>query len=211
MDPDAIETAHVPLTAELRADGLTTPTADPPAEFDVYELVLLRRGHPEPGLDEQAAELLQRQHLGHLQAMRTAGHLAVAGPFRDQPDDSWRGLCIYRVGSLDEARRLAEADPAVRAGQLTVDVMLWYTPKGALPLAQLPESSRDAVGTSTAVVRRSEIAGPGQVRQRVAPRRSGSQRDRLGQCSLAHRPCHHLDRRHVYRPAHQFLDRSGQL
>jgi uncharacterized protein YciI len=108
------------------------PTAEPPAEFDIYELVLLRRGHPDPAPDQATIELLQRQHLGHLHAMKVAGHLAVAGPFRDQPDENWRGLCLYSTGSLDEARRLAEADPAVRAGQLTVDVMHWYTARGAL-------------------------------------------------------------------------------
>jgi hypothetical protein len=29
--------------------------------------------------------------------MRHAGHLVLAGPFSDQPDDSLRGLCIYRT------------------------------------------------------------------------------------------------------------------
>jgi len=110
----------------------TPPMAEPPSEFDVYELVLLRRGEQAPDLDDETMDLLQRQHLGHLSAMKAAGHLAVAGPFGDQPDDNWRGLGLYRVGSLDEARRLAEADPAVRAGQLTVDVRHWYTAKGAL-------------------------------------------------------------------------------
>ena len=114
------------------------PTAEPPAEFDGYELVLMRRGHRDPGLDEQTADLLQRQHLGHLETMKAAGYLEVAGPFRDQPDDNWRGLCVYRVGSLDEARRLAEEDPAVRAGQLIVDVMSWYTARGALSFAHRP-------------------------------------------------------------------------
>ena len=107
------------------------PTAKPPAAFDEYELVLLRRGAT-PAADDEAAELLQSQHLGHLAAMRAAGHLAVAGPFGDQPDESWRGLCLYRVGSLEQARRLAESDPAVRAGQLAVDVLRWYTAQGAV-------------------------------------------------------------------------------
>jgi uncharacterized protein YciI len=65
--------------------------------------------------------------------MKAAGHLLVAGPLSDQRDEEWRGLCLYRVGSLTEARRLAAADPAVRAGRLAVDVMHWHTAKGALP------------------------------------------------------------------------------
>jgi uncharacterized protein YciI len=98
----------------------------------VYELVLLRRQQPQPVLPEAEAELLQRQHLGHLHTMSTAGHLLAAGPLRDQPDEDWRGLCLYQVGSLTDARTLAEADPAVRAGLFTVDVMHWYTPKSEL-------------------------------------------------------------------------------
>ena len=42
------------------------------------------------------------------------------------------------MGSLEEARRLAADDPAVKAGRLEPVVMTWYTEKGALafPLAE---------------------------------------------------------------------------
>jgi uncharacterized protein len=116
----------------MREGESEVPTADPPSEFDVYEFVLLRRAHDAPELDDDAAELLQRQHLGYLDSMKEAGYLKVAGPLDEQPDDAWRGLGLYQVGSLDEVRRLAEADPAVRAGRLAVDVMHSYTKKGAL-------------------------------------------------------------------------------
>jgi uncharacterized protein len=107
-------------------------TAEPPDEFDVYELVILRRPADLPVIDDATAELFQRQHLGHFATMKEAGYMKVAGPLDDQPDESWRGVCLYQVGSLAEARRLAESDPAVRAGRFTIDVMNWYTKKGAL-------------------------------------------------------------------------------
>jgi uncharacterized protein YciI len=107
-------------------------TAEPPEEFDVYELVILRRPVDVPPVDDATAELFQRQHLGHFAAMKEAGYLKVAGPLEDQPDESWRGVCLYQVGSLAEARRLAESDPAVRAGRFSIDVMNWYTRKGAV-------------------------------------------------------------------------------
>jgi len=113
-------------------EGAEAPrTAEPPAEFDTYEFVMLRRAGP-PVIDDEEAEELQGRHLGHLATMKEAGHLKVAGPLENQPDESWRGICIYRVGSLQEARRLAEIDPAVRAGRLTADVMSWHTKKGSL-------------------------------------------------------------------------------
>jgi len=64
--------------------------------------------------------------------MAREGYAVVAGPFGDQDDERLRGLVLYRVGSVGEARRLAEADPAVQAGRLEVEVMTWYTEKGAL-------------------------------------------------------------------------------
>jgi uncharacterized protein len=107
-------------------------TAEPPDEFDVYELVILRRPVDAPDIDNATAELYQAQHLGHFATMKEAGYLKVAGPLDEQPDESWRGLCLYQVGSLVEARRLAESDPAVRAGRFSIDVMNWYTAKNAL-------------------------------------------------------------------------------
>jgi uncharacterized protein len=108
-------------------------TAEPPDEFDVYELVVLRRPINAPAIDDATAELFQRQHLGHFATMKEAGYMKVAGPLDNQPDENWRGVCLYQVGSLAEARRLAESDPAVRAGRFVVDVMNWYTAKGAIP------------------------------------------------------------------------------
>lgn len=113
-------------------DADEPPTAEPPGEFDAYELVVLRWPENRPPIDDELADRLQAQHLGHLAAMREAGCLKVAGPLVEQPDESMRGLCLYKVGSLEEARRLAESDPAVRAGRLAVEVMAWYTAKGAL-------------------------------------------------------------------------------
>jgi uncharacterized protein YciI len=106
-------------------------TAEPPSEFDSYELAILLRPRSRTEIDEEAAELLQAQHLGHLAAMKDAGYLKVAGPLTKQPEETWRGICVYKVGSIEEVRRLAEADPAVRAGQLAVEVMGWLTAKGS--------------------------------------------------------------------------------
>ncbi len=54
------------------------------------------------------------------------------GPVSDQPDPSLRGLTFYRTGSLARSRQLADADPAVRAGRLTVEIMTWYCPPGTM-------------------------------------------------------------------------------
>ena len=111
------------------------PEAGPPDEFDEFTLVLLVRPANAPILDDEAAAKLQRQHLGHLESLRQRGKLLLSGPFDGQPDDSWRGLCVYRA-PLDEARRLALTDPAVRGGRLGVVAFRWFTRKGALVTGQ---------------------------------------------------------------------------
>jgi uncharacterized protein YciI len=73
---------------------------------------------------------LQRQHLGYFAKMRTAGFMMVAGPILG--DDAIAGISIYTAASVEEARELAEADPAVRAGRFRIEVMSWLTAKGAL-------------------------------------------------------------------------------
>jgi uncharacterized protein YciI len=99
--------------------------------MDRYSLVILRRPSGAPQMSEAELEALQEKHLAFLQAMRARGVMLAAGPFADQPDESWRGLCLYTTG-LEETRALAAEDPAVRAGRLSVEVLTWLTPAGLL-------------------------------------------------------------------------------
>lgn len=103
-------------------------------DLEAFELVILRRPAGRPDCDKQTAERLQREHLAYLTWLQRAGHTVAAGPLGDQADEGMRGLVFYRTGSLDEARRLASADPAVRAGRLEADVMTWYCPPGSMKL-----------------------------------------------------------------------------
>ena len=100
-------------------------------ELDGYSFVLLKRGPRAFEYTEEELARLQEQHLAHLDAMREQGHLLLAGPFSDQADETLRGFCLYRTG-VEETRRLAESDPSVRAGRMAVDVMGWWTARGAL-------------------------------------------------------------------------------
>ena len=127
----------VALSALLAAgSGAPDAGTETPPAMERYTLVLLKR--PANGGAKVAdPEALQRQHLGHLQAMARAGKLVVAGPFDDQTDPRMRGLCLYRT-SLEEARRLANDDPAVKAGRLEVEALSWWVEKGAMtfPIAE---------------------------------------------------------------------------
>jgi len=101
-------------------------------ELEAFELVILRRPADAREYDEETLERIQREHLAYNDSLRAAGHVVTNGPVLDQPDDSLRGLTFYRTGSLEETRRLAEQDPAVRAGRLAVEVMTWWCPPGTM-------------------------------------------------------------------------------
>ena len=122
----------------LLASGPGAPDAgkEGPPALERYSLIILRR--PANGGAKVAdPEALQRQHIEHLHAMARAGKLVVAGPFDDQTDPRMRGMCLYRV-PLEEARKLAHEDPAVKAGRLEVEALSWWVEKGAMtfPVAE---------------------------------------------------------------------------
>ena len=131
------------LAAALLAQAPAAPSpapkpAAPPPNLEAYQLVILQRPeHPREYAEEKLEEI-QQAHLAHLRQLAKAGKLLVAGPLDDQPDPRLRGLELFRAGSLEEAKRLAEEDPAVKAGRLEAVVMTWYTEKGALtfPIAE---------------------------------------------------------------------------
>ena len=101
-------------------------------DLEAFELVLLRRPQDARSYPEEVLERIQEEHLAHHARLREAGDIVTNGPVSDQPDVSLRGLTFYRTGSLARARQLAEADPAVRAGRLAVEVMTWYCPPGTM-------------------------------------------------------------------------------
>jgi uncharacterized protein len=101
-------------------------------DLDAYELVVLRRPDNPVPYDDAELERIQREHLAYHQRLRDSGQVVTNGPVSDQADESLRGLTFYRTGSLEESRRLAEADPAVQAGRLVVDIMTWYCRPGGM-------------------------------------------------------------------------------
>jgi uncharacterized protein YciI len=83
-------------------------------------------------VDEATAERLQREHLDFYAGLRRSGEVVTNGPMRDQPDERLRGLVIFAVGSLDQAREIAARDPLVLAGRLETEVMTWWCPAGTM-------------------------------------------------------------------------------
>ncbi len=58
------------------------------------------------------------------------GKLVVAGPFADGGDK--RGLFIFNVTTIDEAKALVETDPVITSGMMVYELTKWYG-SAALP------------------------------------------------------------------------------
>ena len=95
-----------------------------------YTLVFLVSG-PKPVTDNAALDSLMKGHLKNLRSLLESGKMVLAGPLLE--DINLRGICIYNCPP-EEARTLAENDPAVKCGHFAVEVHSWY---GTAALTQL--------------------------------------------------------------------------
>jgi uncharacterized protein YciI len=100
-----------------------------PERREEHTLVLLVRPPDAPEFAEEELDRLQEAHLTHLRDLVRRGVLIANGPLVDQTNPRVRGVSIYGV-PLDEALRLANADPMVKAGRLAVEGARWITAAG---------------------------------------------------------------------------------
>lgn len=88
-----------------------------------YVMALLRVG-PTPPTDAAKMNELMRAHLDNIQRLADEGVLVLAGPFADEGE--LRGIYVFAVGSVEEARALTETDPAIGSGALVMELHPWY-------------------------------------------------------------------------------------
>lgn len=93
-----------------------------------YFVVFLKTG-PNRSQSEEEANEIQKKHLAHLSKVADMGKTSITGPFGD--DGEIRGIVVYNTATMEEAKKLAEQDPAVKAGRLVVEVHPWWAAKGS--------------------------------------------------------------------------------
>jgi uncharacterized protein YciI len=89
----------------------------------VYVMAFLKSG-PNRSKDSVARAELQKAHLKNITRLVDEGKLIVAGPFMD--DQPIRGIFIFNVSTVEEARKLTATDPAIKAGSLVMELHPWY-------------------------------------------------------------------------------------
>jgi uncharacterized protein len=88
-----------------------------------YVMAFLKRGPNRDRSKADAAEL-QRLHMENIGRLAAEGKLVLAGPFFGEGE--LRGIYIFDVTTVEEAKSLTETDPAIKAGSLVMELLPWY-------------------------------------------------------------------------------------
>ena len=112
--------------------GAETPVAAAPA-FDAalaerlgadehgmrnYVLVILKTGPTPMPKGDKRTEMF-KGHFANIQRLAAAGKLAVAGPFDGA--EGWRGMFVFAVKDIDEAKALTATDPVIQNGEMVAE------------------------------------------------------------------------------------------
>ena len=102
------------LAAELGAD-----------EYGMkrYVLVILKTG-PRRMPDGPERDARFKGHFANMQRLADEGKLVLAGPLDGV--DGWRGMFVFAVAGVDDARSLAESDPVIRNGEMVAEYHAYY-------------------------------------------------------------------------------------
>ncbi len=96
----------------------------------VVSWVFLRRGPNWTANITPKVDRVLRRHRDYAAKLREEGRLPFAGGIEGTGD--LRGVLAFR-GDTTEARRLTDADPAIRAGRFRAEIHPWWNALGTLP------------------------------------------------------------------------------
>jgi uncharacterized protein YciI len=106
-----------------------------------YVLVILRTGPTKvPAGPERDA--MFKGHFANMERLSNEGKLALAGPFGTDAGaaaDDWRGLFIFAVPTVAEAKALVATDPTIQKGELVAEYHKWY---GSAAVMLIPDAHK---------------------------------------------------------------------
>lgn len=101
-----------------------------------YVMVILKTG-PSPKPKGPERDEMFKGHFANIQRLADAGKLVLAGPFDGV--DGWRGMFIFAVKDVDEAKQLTATDPVIASGEMIAEYHRYY---GSAALVQVNEVHR---------------------------------------------------------------------
>lgn len=88
-----------------------------------YVLVVLKSGPTRVAEGPERDEMF-RGHFANMKRLSEEGKLVLAGPFDGA--DGWRGLFVFAVKDIEEAKQLAATDPVLVKGEMVAEYHKYY-------------------------------------------------------------------------------------
>jgi hypothetical protein len=82
--------------------------------------------------DKKARDILFKGHIDFIERLIKNGDIVTAGPL-EKNENSYRGLFILNVSTIEEANRLLQLDPSIKEKLFAADLYKWST-SAALPM-----------------------------------------------------------------------------
>lgn len=103
--------------------GLAARTGADERGMRGYVLVVLKTGPTRVPDGPERSEMF-RGHFANMKRLTDEGKLVLAGPFDGV--DGWRGLFVFAVKDIEEARQLAASDPVLAQGEMVAEYHQYY-------------------------------------------------------------------------------------
>ncbi len=101
--------------------GLSAQQENKPAKKQFLYLLRLEKTMLDSSAWTPEKSEIVSQHFARLKKMLADGNLILAGRTQVENDKTF-GIVIYEANSFDEAKQIAESDPAVKAKIMSVEV-----------------------------------------------------------------------------------------
>ncbi|MFO1336676.1 MAG: YciI family protein [Burkholderiaceae bacterium] len=88
-----------------------------------YVFVLLKTG-PKAMPAGPERDAMFQGHFANIQRLAEAGKLALAGPYDGV--EGWRGMFVFAVKDIDEAKALVATDPVIANGEMVAEFHKYY-------------------------------------------------------------------------------------
>ena len=101
-----------------------------------YVMVILKTGPNKMPAGPQR-EAMFKGHFANIQRLASEGKLALAGPFDGA--EGWRGMFVFAVTEIDEAKELVATDPVVINGEMVPEFHKYYGSAALMLVNELHE------------------------------------------------------------------------
>jgi uncharacterized protein YciI len=129
----AAEVAEPPVSASYDAELAAKLGADDRG-MRQYVLVILKTG-PTRVPDGPERKAMFEGHFANMKRLSAEGKLALAGPLDGV--DGWRGMFVFAVTDIEEAKALVATDPVIIHGEMVAEYHKYYGSAGLMAVRDL--------------------------------------------------------------------------